>query len=307
MSLSKPIMIIGKHGQLARALARHCIVQNLDFIALCRNDCDLSRGFDNVVKNLENAPHISGVINAAAYTAVDQAETNKKEAYSINSEAAEAISAFCRDRTIPLVHVSTDYVFNGENHTPIKPEDPVDPLNIYGASKLAGEIGIQNSGIDAVILRTSWVFDGMGKNFMTTMLRLGQSQTSLTLVADQIGRPTYAGHLAQACLTALKAVISRPNNHSGIYHVSGAGSAISWAEFAKAIFDMASENLPHQITVTPANTEDYVTDARRPAYSVMDLSKFEDVFSVKLPDWRDGLKAAFEEWVNSGKDTSYAT
>lgn len=289
------LAIIGQSGQLARALIREAAIQNIDAQSYDRRACDLSKP-PEIIEDFIAALDVDAVIIAAAYTAVDAAEDDYDTAYAVNAAAPRAIAKACARSGAALVHVSTDYVFQGNAGAPYSIMQPTDPINAYGRTKLLGERGVLAEHDRAAILRTSWVFDGTGKNFMTTMLRLGQSRESLTVVADQIGRPTYAGHLAQACLTVAKALWGPDYSHSsGLYHISGSGTPISWADFAKAIFEKAQDQLGRSVTVTPIPSESYPTPAKRPAYSVLDLSRFESVHGT-LPHWRDGLELALREW-----------
>lgn len=271
-------LIIGKTGQLARALAK----RRPGAIALGRDELDLA-------KPIRDLPEADGVILAAAYTDVDKAESEPELAERINGRAVDEIANICATRQIPFVHVSTDYVFSGEQSRAWRPEDMTKPLNAYGRSKLSGERAIARSGANAAILRTSWVFDATGNNFVTTMLRLAESRKRLSVVDDQIGRPTYAGHLADACLAALHGLGF--GKSAGLYHVSNNGVPVSWAGFAKAIF--AALNIETEVAPIPAS--DYPTLAPRPKWSVMDVSDFETTFGYELPDWREGLATALAE------------
>lgn len=290
------IGIIGETGQLARALKTCCEEQGLEAVSLNRSQLDLSRSDKDIIGALAPFNSVDAIINAAAYTAVDNAETDQETAYQVNAEAVKSIAQYCKSKDIALVHISTDYVFNGQSQTPYKPSDPTDPLGIYGQSKLQGETFIREVGGPHVILRTSWVYDGTGKNFMTTMLRLAKERDSLSVVNDQLGRPTYAKDLALACLAVVKPLLNAPQFHSGIYHVSNTGSVISWADFAKAIFDAAKSDLPHPVTITGIPSSEYPTPAKRPSFSVMDVSKFETQFKITLPNWSSALEQAMLEW-----------
>jgi dTDP-4-dehydrorhamnose reductase len=279
--MSSPILVIGQSGQLARALAR----RSEDVVTVPRKDLDLSAPADVLTANLEALikQHAAcGVINAAAFTHVDLAETNRDLAFRVNADAPAVIAQVCAAHDIPFVHISTDYVFDGTAARPWQETDPTDPLNIYGDSKFAGEQGVQAEGGTAAILRTSWVYDLDGRNFVTTMLSLAETHDELRIVDDQIGRPTHADVLAEAAFAAL--------GQNGIFHVSGTGEPVSWADFAKAIFDIAGQN----VTVTPIPSSEYPTAAARPTYSVLDTSKFETRVSA-LPDWRVTLRDAFTQ------------
>ena len=294
--MKRHVVVIGKTGQLARALIDRADSFNCQIEAYDREACDLSASVAEISAFADKLSQCDGIIIAAAYTAVDAAEDDKDEAFQVNGAAPDIFARLCRDRSIPLIHVSTDYVFQGDSKTPITVDAPTDPINVYGLSKLEGETAIMASGARAAILRTSWVYDGRGKNFLTTMLRLGETRHQLSVVADQIGRPTYAGHLADACLIALSALMDKPQLQGGIYHVSGTGPEISWADFATAIFAATKDTRGHVVTVTPIPTLDYPTPAKRPAYSVLDNTSFEQAFNTRLPEWKEGLAAALVEW-----------
>ena len=281
-------LIIGSKGQLGQALMK--LAPNA--VGLWREQIDLSRSDlrDVLTAQLKAAGPVSGVINAAAYTAVDKAESEVKLADKINGDAPGQIAQFCADKGLPFVHISTDYVFSGDAKTPYLPNQKTAPINAYGNSKLIGEVAIEATDATAAILRTSWVYDGVNSNFLTTMLRLAETRNALSIVGDQIGRPTFTADLAAASLRALSGLIEDPSR-SGMYHVSNTGDAISWAEFASAIFAAAGK----KVGITAIPSVDYPTPAARPAYSVMDTSKFETVFDHLIPDWKNGLARALAE------------
>ena len=220
-----PILIIGKTGQLARALSYELKAE--DTLFLDRPSLDLS-------KPILDLPNCRGLILAAAYTAVDMAETESKLANQVNGVAVGQIAKICARRDIPLVHISTDYVFDGNAAKPWSPKDDTAPLNAYGQSKWLGEQAIIKSKANAAILRTSWVFDGTGQNFLTTMLRLSKTQNRISVISDQIGRPTYAGHLAQACIAALEG-LQLDRAKAGLYHATNTGTPVSWADFSLSL------------------------------------------------------------------------
>ena len=294
LGVMRHIIVIGKNGQLARALRQSAQAHGVSVTAFGRDDCDLSGPPETIRMFFKHLPHCDGVIIAAAYTAVDDAETDSETAFKVNARGPDIIAQECRRRNIPLLYISTDYVFSGEAKAPIKIDHPARPINFYGVSKLEGEKAVFESGARAVILRTSWVFDGTGKNFMTTMLRLGVKGAHLKIVDDQIGRPTYAAHLARACWVSLKKLISEPNFKGGIFHVSGKGAPISWMEFAREIFKQRPDSTGG-IQISRVMTRDYPTPAKRPLYSVLDVQDFERIFDHKLPNWKEGLAAAFRE------------
>jgi dTDP-4-dehydrorhamnose reductase len=222
------------------------------------------------------------VVNCAAYTSVDQAETDVEAAYRVNASGAENVATACAEAGIALLHLSTDYVFDGESPRPAREEDAPRPLNVYGASKLAGEAAIRNRVPSHIILRTSWVFSADGQNFVRTILRLARTQSTLRVVADQVGGPTAADDIAKAILEIAHAA-GRPGFADwGTYHFSGT-PPVSWHEFAGAILRN------HGVAVRPIATKDYPSPARRPANSVLDCSRIYRVFGVEQPDWRPAL------------------
>ena len=280
--MSLKFVVIGKTGQLARAIIREGEVIGHQIMALDRAALDLTTSTKNIETAIAELPSdLDGLILAAAYTAVDAAETDSEQAFAVNSTAPGVIAKACAKHSLPIVHISTDYVFNGKASRPYQPNDDTDPLGIYGASKLDGEIAVLNSGARAIILRTSWVYDGEGKNFLTTMLKLAKSRDKISVVADQFGRPTYAGHLAMAALKTAEYLSKNNTIQSGIHHVTNGGEIISWAEFAKFIFQ--SKSIKTNISEIP--TSDYPTPAERPAYSALNT----DCLLYTSPSPRDGL------------------
>ena len=276
------ILVFGKTGQVATELQR---LGNV--VALGRDQADLSdpAACSNAIR--AHAPR--AVINAAAYTAVDRAEGEEVLASIINGDAPTAMAQACVDLGIPLIHISTDYVFAGTGDAPWQPDDPTAPQNAYGRSKLAGEIGIRDSGAVHAILRTSWVVSAHGANFVKTMLRLSDMRDALNIVADQIGAPTPARDIAAACLQIVEQLITDPSK-SGTYHYSGAPD-VSWADFARASFELAGR----AVTVTPIPTTDYPTPAKRPLNSRMDCGATQQVFGIQRPNWREGLNMILQE------------
>ena len=284
---------------MARALGRVRHIDDCELIFFGREDCDLSAPKSIVADFVSNLPECKGMIISAAFTAVDAAETDKASAENVNLIAPGLIAEECSKRKIPLIHVSTDYVFSGEGNRPWQETDQTNPVNFYGQSKLEGENAIARSGCTASILRTSWVFDGTGKNFFTTMTKLGETRDQLNVVSDQIGRPTYAGHLANACAMALKQCNLNRDGKTRIFHVSGTGDPISWADFASEIFARTRNYRQNQPRVKPIPSSEYPTPAKRPKYSVLNTDYFERYHNFNLPDWRDGLSAAIDEWKES--------
>ena len=271
------ILVFGKSGQVATELQR----LQPDALCLGRAQADLSDPEACASAIRVHAPR--AVINAAAYTGVDRAEEEESLATTINGDAPAAMAQACASLGVPFVHISTDYVFDGAGEVPFAPDHPIAPLGAYGRSKHKGEQGVRAAGGTHAILRTSWVFSAHGNNFVKTMLRLGTERDSLNVVADQIGGPTPARAIAQACLTIAQHLQTAPEA-SGTYHFSGAPDT-SWAGFARAIMDEAGLNC--EIADIP--TSAYPTPARRPLNSRMDCSSLS-VFGLDRPSWRTGLE-----------------
>ena len=276
------LLVFGQTGQVARELARIAP----DAIFLGRGEADLTN--PAACASAIAATEAQAVINAAAYTAVDKAETDEVTASIVNGDAPAAMARAAALRGLPFLHISTDYVFDGMGDHPFAPDHPTLPQNAYGRSKLAGELGVRAAGGNALILRTSWVVSAHGANFVKTMLRLGRDRESLNVVADQIGGPTPASSIAEALITAARAMAN--GARGGTHHLSGAPDT-SWADFARAI--MAKAALPCRINDIP--TADYPTPARRPLNSRLDGRSLETAFGITRPDWRQGLAAIVKE------------
>ena len=276
------ILIFGKTGQVATELQRAG-----DVLALDRDLTDLSNPSTCYDAIKIHAPE--AVINAAGYTNVDRAESEEELATIINANSPKAMAQACRTLNIPLVHLSTDYVFDGTGNQPWQPKDITKPQNAYGRSKKIGEDGIRAVGSTYGILRTSWVVSSHGNNFVKTMLNLSENRDTLSLVADQIGGPTPAKDIAKACLQIVEQLKQDPSK-SGTYHFSGAED-VSWAEFATEIFQQTKRSM----SVLPIPTSDYPTPAVRPLNSRLNCSKTGEVFSIHQPDWRMGLNDILNE------------
>ena len=278
------ILVFGKSGQVALALQRQ-----MDVIALGRDQADLSD--PSACAEAIKAQKPDAVINAAAYTAVDKAESEPDLAEVVNGAAPTAMAKACAELGIPFVHISTDYVFDGTGSNPWQVGDKRGPAQVYGRSKMIGEDGVVGAGGTYAILRTSWVFSGDGANFVKTMLRLGADRDVLSIVGDQIGGPTPADGIAAACLTMAKGLID-DTAKSGIYHYSGAPD-VSWAKFAEAIFELADL----KVAVTAIPSVDYPTLAARPLNSRMDCGVLETVFGVGRPNWRAAVTRIIKDGV----------
>lgn len=280
------ILVFGETGQVARALRRQASV-----MALGRDRADLTdpAACARVIRDL--APAV--VINAAAYTAVDRAESEPDLAMRINGDAPAAMAWACAERDVPFLHISTDYVFGGGGTDRWKPEDPTQPHNSYGRSKLAGEKGIRAAGGRWAVLRTSWVFSADGANFLRTMLRLAETRDVLTVVDDQIGGPTPAADIAAALLRMAAAM--QEGAPGGTYHFAGQPDT-SWAGFAREIFAQAGR----AVAVTGIPTAQYPTPARRPLNSRLDCGAITRDFGVPSCDWKTGLAVALAELEATG-------
>jgi len=289
--MSKNILITGANGQLGQEL--QFLIEHNDydlpstkFYFTNKNSLDI-RDQDSLGQFLDKNT-IDVIINCAAYTNVDRAEKEAELAYSINRDAVQVLAELSKEKDIQLIHVSTDYVFDGTNHAPINEDDITNPQGIYAKSKLAGEEAIRMvSPRAAIIIRTSWIYSSFGSNFVHTMLRLGKEKKALNVVCDQIGTPTYARDLAKAILTILKRKPSLDNVMT--YHYSNEGNC-SWYDFTQAIFELAHI----KCKVTPISTVEYPTPAKRPHYSVLNKEKIRNAYSLKIPYWRDSLKLCLD-------------
>lgn len=277
------ILVFGQTGQVARELAALAP----DALCLGRDRADLTDPAACAAAIIAQRP--AAVINAAAWTAVDKAEAEEEAATVVNGTAPGAMAQACAAQGIPLVHISTDYVFDGHGSLPFAPDHPTAPLSAYGRSKLAGERAVRAAGGPHVILRTSWVFSAHGANFVKTMLRLGAERPVLRVVGDQTGSPTPAAAIAAACLTIADRLRSDPQL-SGTHHFAGTPDT-TWAGFARAI--IAAASLPAQ--VEDITTADWPTPARRPANSRLDCSSLERTSGIVRPDWRAGLAAVLAD------------
>jgi len=279
------VLIFGQTGQVALELARQ-VPDGVDATFLSRTEADLTDPAACAAQVAAHAPDM--VINAAAYTAVDKAETDEATAHVVNGDTPTALAEACATHKIPFLHISTDYVFDGSGTTPWPANAPTGPLGAYGRTKLAGEEGVRaamekTSGLYA-ILRTSWVVSAHGSNFVKTMLRLSESRDHLTIVADQVGGPTPAAAIAQA-LWRMAEAFHAGQGTSGTYHFSGTPD-VSWADFAREIFAQIGKH----VTVEGIPTSAYPTPAARPGNSRLDTSALEDAFGIPRPDWRVGLQ-----------------
>jgi dTDP-4-dehydrorhamnose reductase len=280
------ILVLGCKGQLGRCLNDQLINTDHEVIYTSREQIDITDFEQTKNQILKISPNL--IINATAYTAVDKAEEDQKNANLINHLAVKNIADICNQLKCWLIHVSTDYVFDGNSKVPYKEDDHTNPQGAYGATKLKGELAIQASGCKHIIIRTAWVFSEYGNNFLKTMLRLGAERDELSIVGDQIGCPTYAQDIARSIVEIAPQLNSREYN--GIYHYCG-DQPCSWYDFANAIFDQAmSNNLKIPSIVNSIETSAYPTPAKRPAFSVLNCSKIENDFGVHASNWQEGTR-----------------
>ncbi len=287
------ILVTGKNGQLGRSI--HKVISanseidndygSNEFIFVGRRELDLSND-SNINHYFNNNNKFDIIINCAAYTTVDKAEEESELANKINHLAVKKIAEIANKQESKLIHISTDYVFDGESNKLYTETDITNPINVYGKTKLAGEKALQDiMSTDAIIIRTSWVYSEYGNNFVKTMLRLGKERNELSVVSDQIGSPTYATDLAEVILGIVNNKDYQDKNQSTqVCHYSNEGE-ISWYEFAKEIFKLAEVDCK----VSPITTEQYPTPARRPMNTIMDKNKITKAFSVDTPDWKKSL------------------
>ena len=273
-------LVFGQSGQVALALADVAQRDGLDMTFASRAQADLTDA-DACAALIANGD-MDVVINAAAYTAVDRAEEEQELAHAVNTTAPGAMARAAAAKGVPFVHVSTDYVFDGQGDTPHNVEDVTGPQNVYGKTKLAGEDAVRAAGGVHAIVRTSWVFSAQGANFVKTMLRLGGERDALSIVGDQIGGPTPADAIAQMLVDVAQGLCA--GKQGGTYHFSGAPD-VSWADFARDIFAQADL----QVMVSDIATAQYPTPAVRPLNSRLNCSNLETDFSIKRPDWRSGV------------------
>jgi dTDP-4-dehydrorhamnose reductase len=288
------ILLIGITGQVGQEL-QQTLPSIGEVIGVGRPELDLSQPEQIQERIAEIKPNI--IVNAAAYTAVDQSESESELAMTINATAPKAIAIAAQDIGAKVLHVSTDYVFNGQNHTPYKESDRPDPLGVYGKSKLLGEIGVRENGDRHLILRTAWVYGSRGHgNFVKTMLRLGAERTELKVVVDQIGSPSWSYDIAIA-ITQLLAKSLTDESINGIYHFTNSGVA-SWYDLALATFAEAKQlGFPLKVEqVIPITTAEFPTPTQRPAYSVLAKTKITEILGIHPPYWRDSLRKMLSEW-----------
>lgn len=282
------ILVTGANGQLGSELKKlSSAYSQYTFTFLTKDEFPLND--TERIKDYLKSNQFDFLINCAAYTAVDKAESEKELAWQINATAVSVLAAACRDNNIKFLHISTDYVFDGTAKDPYTVDDLTNPQTVYGASKLEGERLAINENSDAIIIRTSWVYSSYGNNFVKTMLRLFQEKEEISVVNDQIGSPTYAADLAGLIMK----MISLGQWYAGIYHFSNEG-VISWYDFANAIKKISGSNCK----ISPISTSAYPTPAKRPAYSVLNKNKIQQLYGIQFRDWKESLADCLKEIKN---------
>ncbi len=276
------MLVTGAGGMAGSMIAEKAVARGWECVALTRSELDITDATQVDGAIATSRPDV--VINAAAYTAVDDAESNVAEAMSVNGAGAGNVAQAAARHDAALIHISTDYVFDGSASKPYKPDDSVSPINTYGESKLAGEIAVRDEAARSAIIRTSWIYSHHGKNFLRTMLRLAGERDELKVVTDQIGSPTSASDLADALLSAADAMHANALL-AGTFHFSNSGTA-TWYDLARAIFEIRGGIAPRIVAVQSAQ---YPTAARRPRWSVLDTTTFTETFGITPRPWKDAL------------------
>jgi len=294
MKTKSKILVTGGNGQLGKELWEFSSLHTgLEFVFLSKEELPIHQ-FE-LVRNYFNTLKPAYCINCAAYTAVDKAESEKDLAFLINGEAVGVLAAICKEHNTKFIHISTDYVFNGEAVYPYTESSLTDPINVYGSSKLEGEDQAMELNPDSIIIRTSWLYSALGKNFVRTMIQLMNEKDQIKVVNDQLGSPTNAADLAETIFNIIGLCHLQIYDWSpGIYNFSNEG-AISWYDFAKAIKEIT--NSPS--VIKPISTKEYSTPAKRPGYSVLDKTKIQETFGVKLRDWKKSLAICIEKIENN--------
>ncbi|MBK5265126.1 MAG: dTDP-4-dehydrorhamnose reductase [Alphaproteobacteria bacterium] len=293
------IVVTGSQGQVVQSLIKRARDSKDEVVAIGRPILDLADPA-RIFPALEAAaPDL--IVSAAAYTAVDRAEEEVDAAYAVNVAGAGAVAQAASALGVPIIHLSTDYVFNGRKDAPYLESDPTDPLGVYGGSKLAGEAAVQAACANSIILRTAWVYSPFGHNFVKTMLRLAAGRDELGVVADQWGNPTSALDIADGILAVARNLVADPSPHlRGIFHMTGAG-ATHWADFATAIFAASGRLGGPSARVKAITTAEYPTPAPRPANSRLDCGKLESVYGVRLPAWEISMADVVERVLGEAK------
>ena len=283
--MHKSILVTGANGQLGSEFHQLSgLYSNYTFTFISRNELDLSNS--DAIQHWFVDKTFDVIINCAAYTAVDKAESEQALAREINTTAVDTLARIAKEKDSSLIHISTDYVFDGKNFKPYCETDPTNPQGVYGQTKLEGEQAmLAINPAKSIIIRTSWVYSSFGNNFVKTILRLGKEREELGVIYDQVGTPTYARDLAQAILSIIQHPILKAKKSTEIYHFSNEG-VCSWYDFALSIFELSDIHC----TVKPIETLDYPTPAKRPHYSLLNKAKIKNTFDIIIPYWKDSLQ-----------------
>jgi dTDP-4-dehydrorhamnose reductase len=301
--MAQRIFIAGEHGQVAQALGRAYKFRSDNVVMVGRSNISVTNESDLLSAVMAFNPDV--VINAAGYTAVDKAEDDNEAAFAINRDGAGFVAAAAKTSGVPVIHLSTDYVFDGRKQVPYIETDPTNPLNVYGASKLAGEIAVASCGSNYVILRTSWICSPIGHNFVKTMLRLARDRDEIAVVDDQWGCPTFAADLAAVIISIGDQLASTADcsRFCGIYHASGAGET-TWYRFAREIMAQSAAKGGPACRVRAIVSSEYQTRAKRPAYSCLDCSKIKRVFDTTFASWQISLQACLDLLIDKTAEIS---
>ena len=286
------VLVTGCDGQLGseiRKLAKSGDCSFCRFLFVDVNVLDICNRAE--VHNYFKASHVDVVVNCAAYTAVDKAELEPEAAFAVNRDGVSVLSECCVEEGAFMIHVSTDYVFDGQGTVPYKESDPLNPTGVYGLSKKEGEDVVREKGVNGIIVRTAWLYSSTGRNFVKTMLRLGSEREQISVVADQHGTPTWAADLAAAILYILQHTDVKNARGLEVYHYTDEGEC-TWYEFASAIMQMAGK----KCQVLPISSDEYPSSCRRPLYSVLDKSKIKERFGLKIPMWDESLQKMLDEF-----------
>lgn len=286
------IAVTGHTGQVVTSLKERAAASDIEIAVLGRPELDLADA--STIRSAMASLQADVIVNAAAYTAVDKAESERELAMRVNGAGAGLVAACAADLQRPVIHLSTDYVFDGSADRPYREEDATAPTGVYGVSKLAGERAVAEANPAHIIVRTAWVYSPFGRNFVKTMLTLGETHSEVSVVADQHGAPTSAIDVADGIIWLARALVAnRDSSHYGIYHMTGAGEA-TWADFAAAIFAYAAENGRPPVRVKRIATSDYPTPAKRPFNSRLNTSKVARTFNIELPLWQVSLRSCVD-------------
>jgi dTDP-4-dehydrorhamnose reductase len=302
--MSMRIAVTGKEGQVVRSMRELGPVMDVEVIAVGRPELDLMDP-DTVLRALKAAKP-DAIVSAAAYTAVDRAEADCEVAFAVNGKGAEAVAKAARMLRVPLLHLSTDYVFDGTKIGRYVETDLTAPASVYGASKLMGERLVAATMDDYAIFRTAWVYSHHGQNFLRTMLRLGQNHSTLAIVADQRGCPTSAIDIGRAMiLAARKLVVSNDNNLRGLFHLTGSGEA-TWADFAREIFSAAEAHGRQPVVIDAITSDQHASIAKRPRNSRLSTEKLLKSYGIALPDWQHSAKDVVNILLSQPTEKNYA-